>query len=356
MADAAALPFYVDPLTYLWQSDVRPADQWVSLPYGAAAPLRPDDVDVDRLAAEVVDFQLAQGASAVIPAYPYIPNLTDGWMDVAIRLLIATGAHLDDLNVRVPVIPVACAQLTPFTHPRQWAGAAGRFANVARDIGATTVAVSLSPTGTGEDSYAKVLRLFTGLRRLGEDGLNVIAWRQGVYGLGLVAAGLSGYETGIATSEQSNVSALQAGRRPPKPKPDQEKKSSGGAWHGRFFEPFGHSLSSTVTNALLGHSQMRAKLLCDSESCCPTARAMIERPGHHAIRARARMLARIDDQPRPSWRLHTIAREAVEAVALAAQANEVLRDAGVKERLHASRFEALAQVARELQQLDAATG
>ena len=119
-------------------------------------------------------------------------------------------------GIALPVMPVFCAQLKGLGAESTWADGIDRFTKTALDLGPEAIAVCLSPSGAAGDSYSKVFRLFAAVRRVKRSGVRVIAWRQGIYGLGLVAAGIDGYETGIGTREQSDVSAVINSRKPPK--------------------------------------------------------------------------------------------------------------------------------------------
>ena len=56
-------------------------------------------------------------------------------------------------------------------------------------------------------------------------------------------------------------------------------------------------------------------------------------------------MAALEGQPHASWRLHQIAKEARSAADLAMQANEVLQEAGIPERIGTSGYDSLARVA-----------
>jgi hypothetical protein len=61
-------------------------------------------------------------------------------------------------------------------------------------------------------------------------------------------------------------------------------------------------------------------------------------------------LAALEGQPHSSWRLHQIAKDARAAADLAVQANEVLRDAGIPEKIGTSGYDSLARVAEFLRE------
>lgn len=342
----AGVPVLVDPLTIYLQGELREADKWVQLPFGEARKLTADELGNpfrrEALVASVVDFEVERGATAIIPPYPYVSSPTDPFFELALDLLRGTSRYMSRNGIALPVVPILCAQLKSFGSEKSWREGIDRFASAALDLGPEAIGVCLSPAGSlHDDSYNKILRLFAATRRVKKTGTRVIAWRQGIYGPGLVAAGIDGYETGIGTRERANVASAIRARKPPRP----GKKPSGGAGPGIYLEPLHRSVVSKVGETLLGHRSMRPKLMCDDERCCPNgAASTLDQRRHHAVRSRSRELAAIENQPHVSWRLHQVGKDARSAVNLAVQANRVLEEAGVRERIGVSGYEALAVV------------
>lgn len=347
----AGVPVLVDPLTVFWQGELREADKWSQLPFGRARQLQPDELANrfrrEKLTADTVNFQIEMGATAVVPPYTYASSPSDPYFEVGLEMLRSTSRYLARNGIALPVIPVFCAQLQSFGPEKAWNEGIDRFVSVAVDLGPEAIAVCLSPVGAlNKDSYNKVFRLFAATRRVKWTGTRVFAWRQGIYGPGLVAAGIDGYETGIGTREQTNLAQTISSRKPPKP----GKKPTGGAGPGIYLEPLRRSVVSKVGETLLGHRSMRPKLMCDDERCCPNgAASTLDQRRHHAVRSRSRELAAIEHQPHISWRLHQISKDARSAAALAVQANAVLKEAKIKERIGVPGYEALAEVMDFLQ-------
>lgn len=347
-ADAASgvgVPVLVDPLTPLWQGEVREQDKWSLLPFGRSSRLVPADFNqfaIEQLTAQTVSYQAERGATAIIPPYVYATSPIDPFFKIALDFLRSTARYMSKAGLALPVVPIFCAQLKGFGAEKAWVDGIDRFTKSALDLGPEAIAVCLSPSGGAGDSYSKVLRLFATVRRVKQSGVRVIAWRQGIYGLGLVGAGADGYETGIGTRERTDVSAVINSRKPPKP----GKKRTGGAPLGIYLEPLHRSFSSAVGETLLGHRGMRPKVMCDDERCCPNgAASTLDQRRQHAVRTRARELAALEGQPHMSWRLHQIAQDARTAGQLAIQANEVLKDAGIEQQIGTSGYQSLAQVA-----------
>lgn len=351
VAANAGVPFLVDPLTPLLQGPLRAEDRWAQLPFGRIGTVAALDFgeahDRRVLVEQVVDFQVAQGATAVIPPYPYIADPEDPWFTHALDFVRLTASYMRSKQINLPIVPVLCARRQTFAAEQSWDAGIGRFGAAATDVGADMLAISLSPIGDGKESYHKVLSLFLTVERLSATGIPIIAWRQGLYGPALVAAGLSGYETGIATREQSDMSGTISNRRPPKP----GTKAGGGGFSGIYFQALNRSLPSPVAKVLLEHPALGPKVMCDDERCCPDGvSSTVTSHREHAVRCRAKGLAAIAEMPQRSWRLHHIATESDAAVTLAAQANDVLAAAGIKQRVATRGLESLAQVAEHLRQ------
>lgn len=344
-ARGVGVPVLIDPLTLFWQGELREKDKWSTLPFGRAQRMRPTDFDqftVETLAARVIDYQVEQGATAIIPPYLYATSPEDPFFGIGLDFLRASGRYMAKAGLALPVLPVICAQLKGLGSERSWAAGIDRIVSAALEIGPEAIAVCLSPVGSGDDSYSKVLRLFAAVLHVRKAGVRVIAWRQGIYGPGLVSAGIDGYETGVGTRELSNIPGTINSRRPPKP----GQKRSGGAPVGIYLEPLRRSVPSSVGEVLLGHQGMRPKVMCDDERCCPNgAASTLDQRRQHAIRTRAREIAALEDQPHMSWRLHQISKSARSAAQLAVQANAVLAEAGIKQRIGTPGYDALAQVA-----------
>jgi hypothetical protein len=342
-AQGAGVPYLVDPDTPFLQTAVAPDDRWAQLPFAQAEPVHVSDVEGAKLAAEVVEFQLEKGATAIIPAYFYAASPTDPWFLTSIRLLEETAGYLARQRIHLPILPVLCAQLQSFGNPAAWISGIDRFVDAVQACGGSSIALCFSPTGNGSDGYGKLHGLFDTARRVKTSGLHVVMWRQGVYGPALVAAGLDGYECGIATGEQTDIVRQQSSR-----KPREDGSHGGGGGAGIFVETLGRSVPRRVGQVLLGDTAMRPKVMCDDESCCSSVASTLDRPREHAVRSRYRLLRKLDEQPTMRWRLGHVAREATLAAALAVQANSVLERQGGLERIKFRNLEALAQVAAEL--------
>jgi hypothetical protein len=348
-ANEAGIPFLVDPMTMLLQSDVDPTSSWAKLPFATARPLSVDEMDVEAVVEKVVQFQVEQGATRVIAPYLYASEPTDPAFAMSIRLLAATAHYVRDNDVPLPVVAVLCGQLRKFAGGQALDIGVGRFVDAAEAHDVQTVGLCFSPVGAPGDSYSKLVGLFRVATRATSAPMPIVAWRQGIYGPALVAAGLAGYETGIGIGEQTNIARQLANRRA------RHKSKRTGSGPGIYLDQLGRSVPKPAAELLLSVNEMRLKLMCDDEGCCPNVTDTLNNGRPHAVRSRARQLADLAEQPHRRWRLHSVARQADAAATLAKQANRVLDAAGIKQKIGTKNLEALAHALTELGQADNTT-
>jgi hypothetical protein len=350
LAAKSGTPVIVDPLTTLLQAEVDPSDPWVrEVAFGTPAPLDAESLRnpfvLDRLVAEVVEFQVEHGATVIVPPYFYSPSPDSAEFEASLAAIARTARRLRADGIALPVMPILCAQLRSFLHRPRWQASLDRFTAAAIDIGPQTIAVQFSPLGEGGESYAKLLDVIVGARHLRSAGVPTIAWRQGVFGNALVAAGLDGYECGMGIGEQSKAKAFMASRAP-----RHDSRRGGFSAEGIFVAALGRSLPPKVARLLLEDRALLGRLVCDSVRCCPHgAESMLSSKGRpHAVRSRARGLAEIDEIPNLDWRLHHVAKEAASGYVAATKANEVLEKSGLPNRLKPETYASLEQVADQL--------
>jgi hypothetical protein len=352
-AASAGVPYMVDPLTHFWQTDLRDSDALAALPYGSSVARVSEDftnpLTREELLAGVLDFEVDRGATIIVAPYLYARTPEDEWFQRSMELLEATRRRMDRTGLRLPLFAILTVGHQGFAPSSTWSAEIDRFAGQAAEIGAAGIGVSFSPT-TPKDRYGKMLATFAATAQIKQvSGLPVYAWRAGLYGAGLTAAGIDGYETGIATSEACNIMRSLTSRRP-----KVDKKKSGGNAPGIFIDTLGRSVPANVGKLLLG-SSLKARVICDDERCCPDgATSTTARPRQHAVRMRSRQLHSQDALPHVSWRLHQLSKDTTAGSTLILQANQILDAAGMKERLPSTGLDAMGRVARHLLSQNAA--
>ena len=352
-AQKSGTPLVIDPLTPLLQGDVDPNDSWVRLlPFGSAPRLRPEALEnrfmLEELIAKVVEFQVEHGATTIVPPYFYAPGPDTPAFAATIAAIAGTARRMRSDGIALPLMPILCARLQGMARRPGWDGALDRFTAAAIDVGPQAIAMYLSPVGDGGEGYSKLLDFFVVAQRLRTAGTPVIAWRQGIYGPALVAAGLDGYECGIGAGEQTNLSSSMGARK------RRKKGAAGYAPHGIYIQALGRSVAPPVARALLADRRLKGRLVCDSIDCCPRGvDSMLDPKGRrHAVRARARGLNELAVIPNASWRLNSIAKQAASAYVIGCKANEVLHATGAKVRIKVDGYAALEQVAEFLRSRD----
>lgn len=351
IAQNAGLPLLIDPLTPLLQDTQAPKHAWARLPYATPDKVTPEQLNSelaqDRLIDGVIGFQREHGSTVLIPPYPYIDKRSSGWFPLTLQLLQRTARYLDRESIDLPVAPVFAASLREFGPHASWPGGIDRFTALAASMNLRHVNLSLSWSDPRNATYNALALLITTGRHVSEHH-RTIAWRQGLYGAALTAAGLNGYETGPGPGEACHYPAYAAARRPTAATDDDENAQHGGSAY-TYFTPFNRSVQRRAGQTLLADPQLRGSLVCDAETCCPDgATSMINSWRHHAIRARAREIHDLAAMPATAWRLNKVARAAELHADTARLATDLLRRSQVKGTVPHTTFRALSRVADEL--------
>ncbi len=350
IAESAGLPFLVDPVTTLLQDQQAPDHAWARLPFATAGKVTPDELQTalsqDRLVDAVITFQREHGATVLIPPYLYAERLTGQWFDLTLQVLRRTAEYLQREDIDLPVAPVFAASLHEFGPQAHWPVGIDRFLAIADTMHLRHVNLSLSWSDQRKANYNALALLLTTARHVAHDR-SAIAWRQGLYGAALTAAGMTGYETGAGQNEACHYPQFAANRRPQQAPELDQPSGGGGAFV--YLAPFGRSITRTAGEALLADPALRASLVCSEEACCPDgASSMVTHWREHAIRTRAREVQELARMPAVSWRLNKVARDADRSVATARLATDLLRNKEVKTTLPDQTFRALSRVADEM--------
>ncbi len=348
--EAAAVPFLIDPMTFLLQDDQPPEQAWARLPFAVPEKLLPRDLAdggyQDELIERVLTFQRQQGATVLIPPYLYLAKRSDGSLPVQLDLLRRTARYLERESIDLPVAPIFAASLHQFGPRATWADGLDQFLARMGEMNVRFVGLSLSWSGQGNDSYDTLATLLTATRHTARIA-RTVSWRQGLYGAATVAAGADGYETGPGHGERGMYPAMMRSRRPTPTHDvaDDESSPRGNAFV--YLPALGRSIRRSDARMLFDDWPSRATLLCPDDTCCPSgATSMVERWRQHAIRSRASQLEALTRMPNhPSWRLNQIAREAERAATVARNANEVLQRSGSSVTIPEQSYRHLAEVA-----------
>jgi hypothetical protein len=348
-AEAAGLPFMVDPLTTLLQDVQAPDSSWANLPFAQAETMDASELALGTMQDELIDrsirFQIDNGASVITPPYFYMQDPTDPWFKVQLSSNRRTAAYLAQEGITLPVAPVLAASLRKFGVQSAWSAGVDEFLRSVQGMNLRHIGLALSSSRSQNGDTEDRLSAYLGTVAHLAAKAPVMAWRQGQYGLAAVAAGAMGYQTGPGTDERCDLANF-ARRRRPKP-----EGVPGGFGTTRFIYTalFGRSFPEKAAAAMLENRHLKASLVCIDSSCCPGgASSMVDDWRQHALRTRGRQLDELRAMPDNSWRLNAIATQSDRAATTARTANEVLEAAGVRERIPERSFRSLATVAEAM--------
>ncbi len=357
----AGVPLLIDPNTFYWQSDTDAEFSWNQLPYGRAQQIevaRLEEAQIDRLARLTVDFQLSNGASAILAPYLFSENPRDPAFEKSLGLLRATSKYMHQIGIAatMQMIPLLCGQITGLGNESDRETVMRLFGQMSGELGARTVATVLGPCGDGKESAVKLDRLFRlhlDLKSL-PTVRTVLALRQGLYGESLVSAGIDGYETGAAGNEQNQLRRMIRDRGP-----REEDDDSRSGWSVRrvYLDAVQKSLNPKLVMPLLEDRSVGARYVCRDPNCCGHgAKSMRTGRVSHAIRARSRRLAELAQMPQPAWRLRDAelraARSAKDAETITKYFEKLQVGAARVERVQAKGYQSLEQVCRRLREQD----
>lgn len=347
-AEAAGLPFMVDPLTPLLQDMQAPDNAWAALPFAQPEPMTASDLASGAMQDELIDrsirFQIENGASVVTPPYFYAKDLADPWFAVQISSNRRTAAYLAQENITLPVAPVLAANLRTFGVQTSWSLGVDEFIASVQDMNVRHVGLAFSASRAKNGDTEDRLSAYLGTVAHLAGKAPIMAWRQGHYGLAAIAAGAMGYQTGPGTDERCDLANFARSRRP-----KTEGSSGFGTTRFIYAELFGRSFPEKVAATMLENRQLKASLVCIDSRCCPDgSSSMLDHWRQHALRSRARQLDEIRQMPDAAWRLNKIATQADRAATAARTANEILAEAGLRERVPERSFRSLATVAEAM--------
>lgn len=308
-AAAVGLPVIVDPLTFFAQSLTESDRGWSALPFGfsearAASHFGSDRV-MNEFVASVVEFEIENGASWIVPPYFYASGPRDDYFIRTLTAIKVTREYLRSTGREMPLMPILSAKLDGFASKASWGNGLDWFAQRCKAAEVDTIGLLMSPVGHASDTYQKAAKLVGVARRLMGHGLRVQVLRQGAFGPLLVALGAAGYETGLQYGNGANIPALANRKKPHETEVSQP--SGGGA--GQLFVPaLGRWILSEQATVLRDSSTARPFLLCDDPTgCCPSLASTFDNRRPHAVRSHARRLAELDTMPNSvEWRLHAI--------------------------------------------------
>lgn len=338
-ARASGIPFLIDPQTHLLQDCQHPADAWASLLFARAQIMTPADLMNPGVAAQVVadviDYQVEQGATAIVLPYVHIEKTDGGWVQVQRALWKASTTHLSEKRLALPVIAVVALGWRLLDRSN-WPQGLGQLMGALRHVAPAEVALAASKVDAGVHPDARLVTMIATIRRLSKLA-PVIAWQQGVLGEAAVAGGAIGYECGIGWRERCNLpSSMSQHRRPP----------SGFGARPVYLSALGRSLPKRSVEAVMANQRLAAELTCMDHACCPQGKdTLLGDTRHHAIRARREALTRVSAPASAAWKWQQVAVDAQARLDLADRINAYTGRAGLKVKVPTDALRAVLIVA-----------
>ena len=322
-AQQMGVPYLIDPLTFYLADHQHPGDQWARLPFATPNVVTVADLNntaaADRLVAATLEFQLDHGATHLTAPYLHVERADDGWAGVQALLYRRTRDYLTTNNIAMPLLAPLAMSWRLLSRVR-WADALGPLTAALGDLAPDHVALAGSRAHQGVHADHRLADLLAVTGELARQH-SVIAWRQGLYGEASLAAGATGYETGIGWGERCDLRNRMADRRTP--------HADGFSARPVYIHNLGASLPKRSLKDLLTIPAMAARLACLDHHCCATGKhALLADARAHAVRARAARLKALDIAGHPRWAWKLIADRAHQSLDLARAIN-TLADRGV---------------------------
>lgn len=339
VARLAGVPFLVDPETYFLQDVQDESASWCKTPFASAQAHTPTDLLKpalqEDLVCNVVDYQLAQGATAVIPPYVHIDRPDDGWVRVQRDLWHQTARYLRQAGINLPVVAVLalgwrCLQPATFRHLGQlWAPLSA--------LDPQEVALAASKSHKGARREERIADLLMFVQRMA-DSHSVTMWQQGLLGEACVIAGASGYECGAGWRESCDLQSRMS--------KDRHPRSGHPGSRPVYISALGRSIPKRRLELGRQKRQLWGRLICASADCCPpNGQDLLRDARSHDIVARIRDLRELSATSAINWRWHRIAQRLEGGVALAEQLNSLAPSSSAIPQIDVAGLKALYQVA-----------
>lgn len=331
-ARAAGCEVFFNPAT---ERLVAPGYELPGCPYFPATPYDVDKLSADPAArAELID--------AVVTGHPgFVSTITaphffvDNPRAASLNMVLTTDTALStDLPVRAVLV----------LDRRFGVKNAADLASQYSQTGITRLELRLSPLGGEDESLAKIKSAYVILDAFRNAGLATTLGLSGTIGHAAVAFGHADhYSVGVGQLEHvSHTSAISTQQRPPM-FDENGKKKTGGGGDGVYLPGIAQTVSRSVAEALLGHSDIRLRLGCRLEGCATSVAGPTTDPRRHYLHVRAQEMDDLLQRPVP-WRPTMETERLSKALALRELINDRYHD-GLKTDLKTRTLRSLVDLA-----------
>lgn len=209
------LDYIFDPVSYrLAYSSFAQTEGLVNLPYvpDSNNVLTPNDLQTLRAqqtyARACIDWELQWQCSVLVAPFHFSRDLASPWMDIDIKLIEESVAYARTIKNAPPVYAGLCLNIEAYTVAENRLALLNRYSR-ARVDGYLFYVDNIDERTTNPLQLRALLELIQLFQRLGKP---VFACRVGTLGLGLLAAGVDGMTTGIASLSSFSESNLLVSR------------------------------------------------------------------------------------------------------------------------------------------------
>ena len=340
VARQAGVPFLIDPETYYLQDNQSVDAPWCKVPYANSKLMTSSDLATsaaqDDLIRTAVNYQLENGATAVIAPYVHIEKPALGWEQVQEGLWRRTADYLRRANINVPVIAVAALGwrcMTPTSRKELtglWSGLAA--------LAPAEVAIAASKAHAGANPTDRIAELLLLVRDLSRD-YTVTMWQQGALGEACVIAGATGYECGIGRREKCDLQNRMGQYRKSSPSGPRPPRNI-------YIHQVGQAVSKRRLELARSNRSLWSELVCHTPGCCAPAGAdLLGDARRHSIITRAHALADLRTTAAPRWQWNQLAQRLEHGIALAERINELGPSTSKMPKVDTSVLHALYEIA-----------
>lgn len=312
-AREAGVPFLIDPETYYLQDTQHLDAPWCCVPYASARAFTPSDLlsvaAQDSLVESVIDYQINQGASAVIAPYVHVDQPTLGWVPVQAGLWRRTAAYIKTARINLPVIALVAVGWRCL-HRIRGVPALAEMWEALADLAPDEVALAASKVHMGAKAADRIAELLMLARDLSTGYDKVTMWQQGVLGEACVIEGAAGYECGIGWRDRCNLQTRKAQHRDP----DDGHPGAVPV----YIPELGRGVPKRRLELARGKRGLWARLVCPYPDCCaPGGVDLLGDARSHSVIARARELEHLAASPATRWRWNYLTQRFARGIDLA---------------------------------------
>lgn len=245
----------------------------------------------------VLDVQDAIHATDFVAPGFYVDEPDSAWQSVNEALLNETLRQAGG-----PVYATLCGSYTATCK----LGSAMALAPRLGESGAQGVLLLVSPFTATAASPTKLMNYLLLLRRLDEAGLAIIASRQPAFGLGCMAFGIAGFDSGVATAERFDYAGLT---RSTKARSSSQKRPA--RKRRIYLDQLMTSVPYPVAEKILSTSGLAGSFVCREPCCRDGVNGALLRSRDHFIYTRLREIEDLRSRPQ-EWRAENF-RQKLEA-------------------------------------------